>query len=82
MKTERLHTSVDGIQQILYHFFQSHQVDKLIIGCRGQEVKLWGWGLGRGNLQEGLLQLFPQGEFSCSLAAGRRVVHANHRHAA
>lgn len=82
IKTENLHTSVNGVQQILYYFFQSHQVDELIVGCRGQEVKLWGRGLGWGDLQEGLLQLLPQSEFSCSLAAGWRVVHAGHRHAA
>lgn len=73
---------MDGIQQILYHFLQPHQVDELIIGGRGQEVKLWRWGLGWRDLQEGLLQLFPQGQFSCSLAAGWGIVHADHRDAA
>lgn len=73
---------MDGIQQILHHFFQSHQVDEFIIGCRGQEVELWGRWLGWRDLQEGLLQLLPQREFSCSLTACRRVIQTHHRHTA
>lgn len=75
------HTSVDGVQQILYHFLQSHQVDELIIGRRGQEVKLRGRRFWRGYLQQGLLQLFTQGKFSCCLATGWRIIHADHRQA-
>lgn len=73
---------MDGIKQILDHLLQPHQVDELIISCWGQKVELWGRWLGWRDLQEGLFKLFPQGEFSCCLAAGWRVINANHRHAA
>lgn len=71
-----------GVQQVLHHFLQPHQVDELIVGCRGQEAELGRGGLGWGNLQESLLQLLTQSELGCSLAAGGRVVHADHRYAA
>lgn len=73
---------MNSVQQILHYFLQSHQVDELIVGCRGQEVELGSGRLGWGDLQESLLQLFPQSQFSRSLPAGRGVVHTGHRQAA
>lgn len=73
---------MNGVQQVLHDLFQPHQVDELVVGCRGQEAELWGGGLGRGDLQEGLLQLLTQSQLGCSLAAGGGVVDADHRYAA
>lgn len=75
-------TSVNGVKKVLHNFFQSHQVDELIVGCRGKEAELWGRRLGWGDLQKSLFQLFTQSELGCSLAAGGRVVHVDHRYAA
>lgn len=75
-------TSVNGVQQVLHHFLQSHQVDELVVGRRGQEAELRRRGLGRGNLQEGLLQLLAQSQLGRSLAAGGGLVHADHGYAA
>lgn len=41
---------MNGVQQVLHDFLQSHQVDELIVGRRGQEAELWGRGLGWGDL--------------------------------
>lgn len=62
------------LQQLLHHLLQAQQVDELVVGGRGQEVKLGGRRLRRRDLQQRLLQLLAQGELGGGLPAGRRVV--------
>lgn len=65
------------IEHALHHFLQAHHVDKLAVGGRGQEVEQWGRGFGWRYLQQCFLQLLPQGELGCCLAAGL-VCHGAH----
>lgn len=67
-----------AVDDALHHLLQAHHVDELAVGRRRQEVQEWGWWLGRRDLQQGLLQLFAQGQLGCRLAAGlvRQGTHA------
>lgn len=65
------------VKHTLHHFFQAHHVDELAVGSRGQEVEKWGRGFGWRDLQQGFLQLLPQGQLGCCLAAGL-VGHGAH----
>lgn len=65
------------VEHALHHLLQAHHVDELAVGRRGQEVEkrcrgFWWW-----YLQQGLLQLFPQGQLGRRLAAGL-VRHGAH----
>lgn len=63
-------------QEFLHHLLQPQQVDELVIGCRGQEVKIGGGGFGWRNLQQRLLQLLTQGQLGSCLSAGWGVIDA------
>lgn len=67
------------LQQVLYHLLQADQVDKFVIGSAGQEVHLWGRGLGWGDFKQRLLQLFAQCELGGRLPAGWRITRCDHR---
>ena len=71
-------TMVLAVDDALDHLLQPHHVDELAVGGRGQEVEERGGGLGRRDLQQGLLQLLAQGQLGRRLAAGL-VLHGGHR---
>lgn len=66
-----------AVEHTLHHLLQAHHVDELAVGGRGQEVEKWGGGFGWRYLQQGFLQLLPQGELGRRLAAGL-VCHGAH----
>lgn len=58
------------INDALHDLLQPHHVDELRVGSRGQEVQQGRWRFRWRYLQQGLLQLLAEGQFSGCLAAG------------
>ncbi len=65
------------INDTLHDLLQPHHVDELRVGSRGQEVQQRRWRFRWRYLQQGLLQLLAEGQFSGCLAAGL-VVQRSH----
>ncbi len=65
------------INDTLHDLLQPHHVDELRVGSRGQEVQQRRWRFRWRYLQQSLLQLLAEGQFSGCLAAGL-VVHRSH----
>ena len=59
-----------AVDDALHHLLQAHHVDELAVGGRGQEVEQRRRGFRRGDLQQRLLQLLPEGQLGGRLAAG------------